>query len=155
MSQPAGYGPHSSGCAASGLTMMTKWLAGFPVDGSSEAEAQEHILVVSENGYGKRSLLEEYRRPTVEASSQTINITEKTGSLMAIKSVKDDDDLMIINKSGITIRVSVADIRVAGRATQGVKVISLKEGDSIAAVCSAEQREEEDAGCELQGAGCE
>ena len=127
------------------------------VDGSSEAEAQEHILVVSENGYGKRSLLEEYRRTNRGGKGvKTINITEKTGSLIAIKSVKDDDDLMIINKSGITIRVSVADIRVAGRATQGVKVISLKEGDSIAAVCSAEQREEEeDAGCELQDAGCE
>ncbi|NMB37368.1 MAG: DNA gyrase subunit A [Bacteroidales bacterium] len=127
------------------------------VDGSSEAESREHILVVSENGYGKRSLLEEYRRTNRGGKGvKTINITEKTGSLIAIKSVKDDDDLMIINKSGITIRVSVADIRVAGRATQGVKVISLKEGDSIAAVCSAEQREEEeDAGCELQDAGCE
>lgn len=126
------------------------------VDGSSEAESREQILVVSENGYGKRSLLEEYRRTNRGGKGvKTINITEKTGSLIAIKSVKDDDDLMIINKSGITIRVSVADIRVAGRATQGVKVISLKEGDSIAAVCSAEQREEEDAGCELQGAGCE
>ncbi len=115
------------------------------VDGSSEAESQEHILVVSENGYGKRSLLEEYRRTNRGGKGvKTINITEKTGSLIAIKSVKDDDDLMIINKSGITIRVSVADIRVAGRATQGVKVISLKEGDSIAAVCSAEQREEEE-----------
>jgi len=115
------------------------------VNGSNEAESQEHILVVSENGYGKRSLLEEYRRTNRGGKGvKTINITEKTGSLIAIKSVTDEDDLMIINKSGITIRVSVSDIRVAGRATQGVKVISLRDGDSIAAVCSVERREEDE-----------
>ncbi|HPK30574.1 MAG TPA: DNA gyrase subunit A [Bacteroidales bacterium] len=115
------------------------------VDGSKEAESQEHILVVSEHGFGKRSHLEEYRRTNRGGKGvKTINITEKTGSLIAIKSVTDDDDLMIINKSGITIRVSVSDIRVAGRATQGVKVISLREGDSIAAVCSVERREEDE-----------
>jgi DNA gyrase subunit A len=115
------------------------------VNGNNEAESQEHILVISENGFGKRSLLEEYRRTNRGGKGvKTINITEKTGSLIAIKSVTDDDDLMIINKSGITIRVSVADIRVAGRATQGVKVISLRDGDSIAAVCSVEKKEEDE-----------
>ncbi len=115
------------------------------VNGNHEGESQEHILVVSEHGFGKRSLLEEYRRTNRGGKGvKTINITDKTGSLIAIKSVTDEDDLMIINKSGITIRVSVSDIRVAGRATQGVKVISLRDGDSIAAVCSVERREEDE-----------
>ena len=115
------------------------------VNGNHEGESQEHILVVSEHGFGKRSLLEEYRRTNRGGKGvKTINITDKTGSLIAIKSVTDEDDLMIINKSGITIRVSVSDIRVAGRATQGVKVISLRDGDCIAAVCSVEQREEDE-----------
>lgn len=101
--------------------------------------------MVSEHGFGKRSLLEEYRRTNRGGKGvKTINITDKTGSLIAIKSVTDEGDLMIINKSGITIRVSVSDIRVAGRATQGVKVISLRDGDSIAAVCSVERREEDE-----------
>jgi DNA gyrase subunit A len=73
---------------------------------------------------------------------KTINITEKTGSLVAVKKVTDENDLMIINKSGVTIRVSVSDIRLAGRATQGVKLISLRDGDSIAAVCSVNKSEE-------------
>jgi DNA gyrase subunit A len=116
------------------------------VDGSieTETESKELILVISENGFGKCSSPEEYRTTNRGGKGvKTINITEKTGSLIAIKSVTREDDLMIINKSGITIRVSVADIRVAGRATQGVKVISLREGDSIAAVCSVERREDE------------
>ena len=83
------------------------------VNGNNEGESQEHILVVSEHGFGKRSLLEEYRRTNRGGKGvKTINITDKTGSLIAIKSVTDEDDLMIINKSGITIRVSVSDIRV-------------------------------------------
>ena len=95
-----------------------------------------HIMVVSENGFGKRSSLEDYRTTSRGAKGvKTINITDKTGDLIAIKMVSDDNDLMIINKSGITIRVSVSDIRVAGRATQGVKLINLREGDTIAAVC--------------------
>ena len=95
-----------------------------------------HIMVVSENGFGKRSSLEDYRTTSRGAKGvKTINITDKTGDLIAIKMVSDDNDLMIINKSGITIRVSVSDIRVAGRATQGVKLINLREGDNIAAVC--------------------
>ena len=73
---------------------------------------------------------------------KTLNITEKTGKLVALKSVTEDNDLMIINKSGITIRVAVSDIRVAGRATQGVKLINLREGDSIAAVCVVNKSED-------------
>ena len=102
-----------------------------------------NIMVVSENGYGKRSLLEDYRITSRGAKGvKTINITEKTGELIAIKMVTDDNDLMIINKSGITIRVPVSDIRVAGRATQGVRLINLREGDTIAAVCVVNKSEE-------------
>tara|TARA_E500000178_G_scaffold204470_1_gene202103 strand:+ start:8492 stop:10978 length:2487 start_codon:yes stop_codon:yes gene_type:complete len=94
-----------------------------------------NILVVSENGYGKRSSLEDYRLTNRGGKGvKTISITEKTGKLVTLKSVSDSDDLMIINKSGIAIRMLVEDLRVMGRATQGVKVISLKDGDSIAAV---------------------
>ncbi|MFL2615292.1 MAG: DNA gyrase subunit A [Candidatus Marisimplicoccus sp.] len=95
-----------------------------------------NILVVSENGYGKRSSLEDYRLTNRGGKGvKTISITEKTGiSNSTLKSVSDSDDLMIINKSGIAIRMQVEDLRVMGRATQGVKVISLKDGDSIAAV---------------------
>ena len=93
------------------------------------------ILVVSENGYGKRSSLEDYRITNRGGKGvKTISITEKTGSLVSIKNVSDGDDLMIINKSGIAIRMEVNDLRVMGRATQGVKLINLKENDSIAAV---------------------
>ena len=94
-----------------------------------------NILVVSENGYGKRSSLEDYRLTNRGGKGvKTISITEKTGKLVTLKSVSDNDNLMIINKSGIAIRMQVEDLRVMGRATQGVKVISLKDGDSIAAV---------------------
>ena len=93
------------------------------------------ILVVSENGYGKRSSLEDYRITNRGGKGvKTISITEKTGNLVAIKNVSDTDDLMIINKSGIAIRMAVEDLRVMGRATQGVKLINLKGNDSIAAV---------------------
>lgn len=101
------------------------------------------ILVVSENGYGKRSKLEDYRITNRGGKGvKTINITEKTGSLVAIKDVKDDDDLMIINKSGITIRLAVGDLRVMGRATQGVKLINIKDNDSIAAVAKVMHEED-------------
>ena len=101
------------------------------------------ILVVSENGFGKRSPLEDYRITSRGAKGvKTINITDKTGELIAVKMVSDDNDLMIINKSGITIRVPASDIRVAGRATQGVKLINLREGDVIAAVCVVNKSEE-------------
>ncbi len=95
----------------------------------------EEILVVSENGYGKRSSIDDYRVTNRGGKGvKTISITEKTGDLVAIKNVSDSDDLMIINKSGIAIRMSVEDLRVMGRATQGVKLINIKENDSIAAV---------------------
>ncbi|MDA1226305.1 MAG: DNA gyrase subunit A, partial [Bacteroidetes bacterium] len=103
-----------------------------------------NILVVSENGYGKRSSLEDYRLTNRGGKGvKTISITTKTGQLVSLKSVTDSDDLMIINKSGIAIRMQVADLRVMGRATQGVKVISIKDGDSIAAVAKVMNDEEE------------
>ena len=98
-------------------------------------DMQSDILVVSENGYGKRSSLEDYRITNRGGKGvKTISITEKTGNLVSIKNVTDQDDLMIINKSGIAIRMAVEDLRVMGRATQGVKLINLKSSDSIAAV---------------------
>ena len=98
---------------------------------------KESIMVVSENGYGKRSQVEDYRRTSRAAKGvKTMQITEKTGRLVAIKNVSDEHDLMIINKSGITIRLSVAECRIMGRATQGVKLINLtKKNDVIASVC--------------------
>ena len=110
------------------------------------------IMVVSENGYGKRTLLNdpETNDPIYRVTNRggkgvkTLNVTEKTGNLIAIKSVTDDDDLMIINKSGLTIRMHVADIRSQGRATQGVKLINLKGKDQIAAVAKVEKDDEED-----------
>ncbi len=103
-----------------------------------------NILVVSENGYGKRSSLEDYRLTNRGGKGvKTISITEKTGKLVTLKSVSDSDDLMIINKSGIAIRMEVEDLRVMGRATQGVKVISLKDGDSIAAVAKVMKNDDD------------
>ena len=102
-----------------------------------------HIMVVSENGYGKRSELNDYRVTNRGGKGvKTLNITDKTGKLIAIKDVGDENDLMIINRSGITIRLAVSDVRVAGRATQGVRLIQLREGDSIAAVCRVNKSEE-------------
>ncbi len=98
-------------------------------------DMNSEILVVAENGYGKRSSLDEYRITNRGGKGvKTLNITEKTGQLISINSVTDNDDLMIINKSGLTIRMAVEDLRVMGRATQGVKLINLKGNDSIAAV---------------------
>jgi DNA gyrase subunit A len=105
----------------------------------------DNILVVSENGYGKRSNLDDYRITNRGGKGvKTINVTEKTGSLVAIKNVTDDDDLMIINKSGITIRLAIDTLRVMGRATQGVKLINLNDNDSIAAVAKVMHEEEGD-----------
>ena len=104
---------------------------------------EEEILVVSENGYGKRSSIEDYRITNRGGKGvKTISITDKTGGLVAIKNVTDTDDLMIINKSGIAIRMSVEDLRVMGRATQGVKLINIRENDSIAAVAKVMKDEE-------------
>ena len=112
------------------------------VDPQAEDISSRTILVVSENGFGKRSALDDYRITSRGGKGvKTINITEKTGSLIALKEVVEDDGLMIINRSGITIRLAVSDIRVAGRSTQGVRLINIKEGDSIAAVCTVESRE--------------
>ncbi|WP_337625197.1 DNA gyrase subunit A [Phocaeicola sp.] len=98
---------------------------------------KETIMVISEHGYGKRSDIEDYRKTNRGGKGvKTLNITEKTGKLVAIKSVTDENDLMIINKSGITIRLRVADVRIMGRATQGVRLIDLgKRNDSIGSVC--------------------
>lgn len=105
----------------------------------------ENVLVVSENGYGKRSDIEDYRITNRGGKGvKTLNITEKTGDLIAIKNVTDNDDLMIINKSGIIIRLAVQDLRVMGRATQGVRLINLKGNDQIAAVAKVERTEEDD-----------
>ncbi len=113
------------------------------------------ILVVSEKGYGKRSKLEDYRVTNRGGKGvKTLNITEKTGKLIAIKNVKDEDDLMIINKSGIVIRIPVSSLRVMGRATQGVRLITLKEDDEIAAVAKVEsfaELEEEENGEAVTG----
>jgi DNA gyrase subunit A len=113
------------------------------VDPESVKNNNETILVVSENGYGKRSDLDDYRITHRGGKGvKTINITEKTGKLIALKVVSDENDLMIINKSGITIRVAASDIRVAGRATQGVKLINIRAKDSIAAVCIVPKSDE-------------
>lgn len=107
-------------------------------------DMESNILVVSEKGYGKRSKLEDYRITNRGGKGvKTLNISEKTGNLVAIKNVDDSNDLMIINKSGITIRMAVEDLRVMGRATQGVKLINIKNNDSIAAVAKVMHEEEE------------
>lgn len=107
-------------------------------------DMNSNILVVSEHGYGKQSSLEDYRITNRGGKGvKTINVTEKTGSLVAIKNVMEEDDLMIINKSGLTIRIPVADLRVMGRATQGVRLINIKENDSIAAVAKVMPEEDE------------
>ena len=114
-------------------------------DPQAEDASRRTILVVSENGYGKRSDYDEYRLTHRGSKGvKTLNITDKTGKLVAIKDVTDDNDLMIINRSGLTIRMNVSDIRVAGRATQGVRLINIKDGDSIAAVSAVSRNEDEE-----------
>ena len=106
---------------------------------------ESSVLVVSENGYGKRSDVEDYRITNRGGKGvKTINITDKTGELIALKNVTDEDDLMVINKSGITIRIGVDTLRVMGRATQGVKIIRLKDEDSIASVAKVSKFEQDD-----------
>ena len=106
-------------------------------------DMETDILVVSANGYGKRSPLDDYRITNRGGKGvKTISITDKTGELVAIKNVIDSDDLMIINRSGLAIRMSVNNLRVMGRATQGVRLINLKNNDSIAAVAKVMQDEE-------------
>ncbi|TCP24290.1 DNA gyrase subunit A [Tenacibaculum skagerrakense] len=115
-------------------------------------DMESNILVVSEKGYGKRSKLEDYRITNRGGKGvKTLNISEKTGNLVAIKNVDDSNDLMIINKSGITIRMAVEDLRVMGRATQGVKLINIKGNDSIAAVAKVmHEEEDEENGTEIE-----
>ncbi|MEK6450844.1 MULTISPECIES: DNA gyrase subunit A [unclassified Myroides] len=111
----------------------------------SVSDLDSEILVVSENGYGKRSALDEYRETNRGGKGvKTMNITDKTGLLVSINSVTDMDDLMIINKSGLTIRMRVSDLRVMGRATQGVRLINIKDNDSIAAVCKVMREDDEE-----------
>jgi len=103
------------------------------------------VLVVSEKGYGKRTDIDDYRVTNRGGKGvKTISITEKTGNLVAIKGVTDNEDLMIINKSGIIIRIAISELRVMGRATQGVKLITLKGDDEIASVAKIEHDDEED-----------
>ncbi len=110
-----------------------------------EPDAKKDVLVLSENGYGKRTDLDEYRITNRGGKGvKTINITEKTGELISIQSVTDDNDLMIINRSGVTIRTEVSQIRLAGRATQGVRIINLREGDAIASVMAVPASEDEE-----------
>ena len=111
-----------------------------------EPESDNNVMVISENGYGKRSDIDDYRITNRGGKGvKTMNITDKTGRLVAIKSVNNDNDLVIINKSGITLRMKVADIRVQGRATQGVRVINLeKRNDVIASVCCVDSDNDAD-----------
>ena len=114
-------------------------------DPEAEDAAKHQVLAVSENGFGKRSDPNDYRQTSRGAKGvRTLNITEKTGNLVAIKNVTDEDDLMIICRSGMTIRMPVNTIRVAGRATQGVKLINIKEGDAIAAISVVAHNEDEE-----------
>ena len=122
-------------------------------DPTAEDASAHSILVVSEHGYGKRSDFDEYRKTNRGGKGvKTLNITEKTGALVAMKNVTDENDLMIINRSGLTIRMAVSDIRVAGRATQGVRLINIKEGDSIAAISAVSKSEDEEVAQPAEGA---
>lgn len=133
---------------------MSTGVKGMTLDGDDEVigmvvmngAEEETIMVVSANGYGKRSPLEDYRITNRGGKGvKTLNVTDKTGELVAIKSVTDENDLMIINQSGVTIRLAVSDVRVMGRATQGVKLIDLsKRGDIIASVCKVDSDPEEE-----------
>ncbi len=115
-----------------------------------EPDAKKDVLVLSENGYGKRTDLDEYRVTNRGGKGvKTINITEKTGDLVSIQAVTDDNDLMIINRSGVTIRTKVDQIRLAGRATQGVRIINLREGDVIASVMAVPVSEDEESAVDV------
>ena len=121
-----------------------------------EPDSKQDVLVLSENGYGKRTDLEEYRITNRGGKGvKTINVTDKTGKLVSIQAVTDENDLMIINRSGITIRTAVDGIRMAGRATQGVKVINLREGDSIASVMAVPKSEDAEEVAAVEGATTE
>lgn len=136
-------GRNSSGVRAINIEDDDKVIGAITIDPKSDDYQSHSILVVSENGYGKRSDPDEYRLTSRGAKGvKTINITDKTGPLVAIKSVTEENDLMIINRSGLAIRMSVSEIRVAGRATQGVRLINIRETDAIAAVSPVAKSEE-------------
>ncbi|MBR4809816.1 MAG: DNA gyrase subunit A [Bacteroidales bacterium] len=138
-------GRNSSGVRGINIDEDDEVIGALSANPSDPDYSSRTVLVVSENGFGKRTDTDEYRKTARGAKGvRTINITEKTGPLVAIKSVTEENDLMIINKSGLTIRMPVSDIRVAGRATQGVKLINIREGDSIAAVCPVPKEEEQE-----------
>ncbi|MBQ0127670.1 MAG: DNA gyrase subunit A [Bacteroidales bacterium] len=137
-------GRNSSGVRAIDIEDDDEVIGAVAYQPNAQDSASQTILVVSGNGYGKRSDPEEYRLTSRGAKGvKTIAITEKTGPLVAIKNVTEENDLMIITRSGLTIRLAVSDIRVAGRATQGVRLINIREGDSIAAVCPVAKADEE------------
>lgn len=117
-----------------------------------EEQEQKDILVVSENGFGKRSKLEDYRVTNRGGKGvKTINISQKTGKLISIKAVNESNDLMIINRSGLTIRLRISELRVTGRATQGVKLINLKKNDSIAAIANVESADDIQESNQIEG----
>ena len=137
-------GRNSAGVRGISLDEGDEVIGAISCDPNADDAAGRTVLVVSEHGYGKRTDVQEYRKTSRGAKGvKTINITDKTGPLVAIKSVTEDNDLMIINKSGLTIRMAVTDIRQAGRATQGVKLINIREGDTIAAVSPVAGEEQE------------
>lgn len=138
-------GRNSTGVRGINIEDTDEVIGAINYDPGAEDAAAHTVLVVSENGFGKRTDFDEYRITNRGGKGvKTINITEKTGKLIAIKNVTENDDLMIIEKSGLTIRMAVSGIRVAGRATQGVKLINIKDGDSIAAVSTVEKSNEDE-----------
>ncbi|HCQ72208.1 MAG TPA: DNA gyrase subunit A [Rikenellaceae bacterium] len=138
-------GRNSTGVRGINIEDDDEVIGAINYDPKAEDASAHTVLVVSENGFGKRTDFDEYRITNRGGKGvKTINITDKTGKLIAIKNVTENDDLMIIEKSGLTIRMAVSDIRVAGRATQGVKLINIKNGDSIAAISTVEKGGDEE-----------
>ena len=137
-------GRNSTGVRGINIEDDDEVIGAINYDPEAEDASAHTVLVVSENGFGKRTDFDEYRITKRGGKGvKTISITEKTGKLIAIKNVNENNDLMIIEKSGLTIRMAVSDIRVAGRATQGVKLINIKNGDSIAAISTVEKGDDE------------
>ena len=137
-------GGNSTGVRGINIEDDDEVIGAINYDPKAEDASAHTVLVVSENGFGKRTDFDEYRITKRGGKGvKTISITEKTGKLIAIKNVTENNDLMIIEKSGLTIRMAVSDIRVAGRATQGVKLINIKNGDSIAAISTVEKGDDE------------
>lgn len=137
-------GRNSTGVRGINIEDDDEVIGAINYDPKAEDASAHTVLVVSENGFGKRTDFDEYRITKRGGKGvKTISITEKTGKLIAIKNVTENNDLMIIEKSGLTIRMAVSDIRVAGRATQGVKLINIKNGDSIAAISTVEKGDDE------------